>query len=284
MWRVVTAIALIAGVFGFLYKYQEDNAAWQKVDQSLIALQSALKFESIFQIQDRLTDADAAVRYYDSTWRITPRNRRERAENAVKAILYVGDAVEWSSRSNPSIDVEDLLALSRDQPEVMRYIPRVCSAGELSTSTSTVSGVFILLGSALLQSVIQGSAYLPPHGEFGPVSITKEISQCQGREVERKRAAEKDFWNSFRYHVVVSVSASFHGACFLYIDIDDTGDFDEMFQAGQEDEFNVHNTMSIDSATCSESAIPAEVVGIVVNGKSYLPSWGAHSARIFPID
>src|ERR1039457_1198257 len=67
----LASIVLIAvtALIGY-QKYSADNAAWTKVQESLTRLSSGIEFEPIISLRSKLADTDAAIKTYQSQFRL----------------------------------------------------------------------------------------------------------------------------------------------------------------------------------------------------------------------
>jgi hypothetical protein len=285
----VAIAAVLLALGSALYKCQVDNSAWQQADESLIRLRSGIQFETLIQLRSKLADADAALSYYTSKWRVLPVRHKDRFRLASRAISDLGLALDLASGGNQVLGADELRILSREHPDAVSLVPRNCSDGKLTASESSVSTVLVTLGRDLLENAIDGSkaSAVLPAGMNTVAYIDTQIRQCQELQAEteehqakEKQEAESKYWASFRYRVDLSIVSAAAGSCTFYLSVDDAAVYKETLSADRPFEYGVHRTMELNGTQCNGAASPSDVIRVKVNERPYQPAWGAHRAVI----
>jgi hypothetical protein len=236
----VAIAAVLLALGSALYKCQVDNSAWQRADESLIRLRSGLQFETLLQLRSKLADADAALSYYTSKWRVLPVRHKDRVRLASRAISDLGLAIDLATSGDQVLNADELRIVSREHPEAVILISRDCSAGKLSASASAASAALVTLGRELLESALDGSkpsAALP--AEMRTLAyIDTQARECEERQAEteerqakEKQETESKYWASFRYRVDLNIVSPAAGSCTFYLSVHDAEVYKETLSA-----------------------------------------------------
>lgn len=289
---IVICVALVSAFAGTVYKYESDMAAWHRVEEALIRLQSGIRYESIFQLRPRLADADAAIKSYQATQRFFPLHHVRRADIAEVGISDVDSALSWqvaeAGKQSSAVDSSNVRALNISG-NLATFFQRFCSDGTLLILNSDISAGLVSEGNELLSVALRETRLDFPIGKFPKLNATFEEEGCWQAEAEAKRQeqvrqqnSERQYWAQFRYRVTLSIASSSKSDCTFYLGVDGAGDSSEELHPGQTREYGADTQMGIDLAQCSNSARPADVIRVSLNGRPYQPKWGIRMATILP--
>lgn len=283
------------------YECIADESAWNKVDESVIRVQSGLQYESLLLLRSRLADADAAIRYYSSQHRFIPIDHERRINQAQNGISDLGIAIDMQQNTGANADTAALVAIDSRYPSLSTFIPRTCSDGLVSADASSVASAFVQQAMAFLKLATGNQNQIgAPRGSYPRFDVESETRKCKEefknavrqaaeaaearkRDAEaRERAAEtrrkeaiaaaeekkRLYWSQFRYHVQLSSST----ICTFHADVDQQESGPTTIEGGTLD-FGVNSSLSLSHADCERETDPSAFIQITINGQPYLPKW-----------
>jgi hypothetical protein len=272
------AAFVIVALGARVYKGSVDEAAWGRVEGSLVRVRSGLKFESLFQLGPVLADADAAIAQFESTPRLLPLNHVKRSRLASKAITLLGEGVNWTPKPDETLDEISTRSFMAEQPEVVDYVLPSCSDGQVILKGSSVAVAFVELGAAMLETALDPQKTVVPRGHFDIAAATES---CKQLEAQAKDQANRRLWASFRYRVDIALSNSSAKSCTFDLTVDHDQHSTETVGPGPGFEYGVQRFMALDSTRCDGGVVPENAIRFRVNGKPASPVWaGGHTVLL----
>lgn len=265
--------------------------AWNQVQQSLARLSSGIQFEPVIMLRSKMADADAAIKGFESDFRIFPADKKERVDAGKRGIRYLDIALNDAKGINRWEDMAHYA-------EVTRWIPRSCAGDKLTAfSRETVKETFAISGSYLIRKAAgevtdKGWEDVAEGAFFSTLELSKETAECQQQyasamkkaEEEKKATAKKadEEKKAAKYHIDVYNPEN----CLMTAYADGKQVF-HGFDPGSRFHLDANKEARLSEVSCQDN--PANSIRVKINGHDYVLNWvkkgySEYTAVLAPID